>query len=144
MRCKRMLCVFAIAIGLSAFSGAALAECKQWKMDSGYLEVHQSNGFVVYLRFSLGLEQTGDGRHPFAFGDAYYTSGGRKVKGTLTGNVYPERFILTVQWENATRGVYRGKITRGGRVVDGDTWDEQNPRSKATWDAEGRLTCASR
>jgi len=132
-----------LGAALLAVSGAeARAECAQWTMDPGTLAVKQSNGFTIELAFSHGIHEV-QGRYPFVFGNARYTAGGRRVEGTLIGTVDRNRFSVEVQWENGTRGLYRGDITPDGDIVNGRSSDVQNPDAPAaTWHLErGRLRC---
>lgn len=108
-------------------SGCSTAVCKQFTMQSPELEITQSNGYKIYLGFSHGSFVDIDGNTPIVFGSAHYESGNGPVTGLARGSLKKNRFDVTVQWDNATRGRYQGDITPDGEVTNGLTSDESNP-----------------
>lgn len=110
------------------------AVCLQWTMESPSLEITQSNGYKIYLNFTHGSFVNHEGNTPTVFGDAHYKSGESNVTGLVQGSLNRNRFDVTVQWDNATRGRYQGDITPDGDVINGSTSDESNPTApRVSW-----------
>jgi hypothetical protein len=125
--------------------GCSTAVCKEWTMPPllRNLEIKQSNGYTIYLSFSHEAYVNPEGRQPFITGNAHYQDGGNVVSGFAQGSLSRDKFSLTVQWENATRGNYSGDITPKGDVINGVTSDASNRDApQASWHfSNGVLSC---
>lgn len=134
--------LFAVLITLLSVPSTHAWACRQWTIDGENIEITQSNGFTIYLSLVHGFAKVED-RHPFVYGQAYYNSGGQRVTGKAGGTLNRDKFLVTVQWDNATRGNYQGDIDSNGEIVNGRTWDSQHPQEpEATWYfSRGRLSC---
>ena len=124
--------------------GCSTAVCKEWTMPAlPHLAIKQSNGYTIFLSFSHEAYVNPEGRQPFISGNAYYQDGENRVSGFAQGSLTRDHFSVTVQWENATRGHYRGDITPEGDVIKGVTSDNSNRDTpQANWHfSNGVLSC---
>ena len=90
---------------------------------TGQWVAHQSNGFDV----TFTVAPT-DGDFTKLDVEASYSGGFGQGKGLLTGDT----FSATVYWEAGSVGVYTAAFDGEGRL-NGHTYDEANPSSRATW-----------
>lgn len=146
MRIRFPLAALSAAVAAVLSSGAE-AVCARWDLSGDWGAV-QSNGFQP--RFVL--RQTPNG---FQGDVAYVMSGGvttyllviqkgnpaKIIRGTAQGAVSGNSIEITVQWNNGSVGVYTATINDFGRM-QGVTFDQQNPKSTATWVGDRNLNCA--
>ena len=132
-----------VKINKRSARACSTAVCQQWTNDGPELEITQSNGYKIYLGFSHGSFVDIEGNTPIVFGGAHYESGNGRVTGLARGSLKKNRFDVTVQWDNATRGRYQGDITPDGEVINGVTEDESNATApRVSWHlSQGGLGC---
>lgn len=117
-------------------ASAAQAQCLQWNI-AGSWQLAQANGPAPRLE----LQQDGDqvrGRAVYlqtAERGADYDNAG-SVDGTVVG----DELHLTIYWEQASVGVYNGKIAPDG-AVQGGTYDKRNPDAYALWSSDHKAVC---
>jgi len=122
---------------------SAQAQCAQWDA-GGDWEIQQSNGYTLYLHLTQS-GKTITGKSTYGT-----TTGGTKFLGVLlaggdpsihtdnvSGNIEGDDFYALI----GTAGVYRGKVGSSGRL-DGNTYDQNNPSSQATWFSSRTMKCA--
>jgi|GraSoiStandDraft_5_1057265.scaffolds.fasta_scaffold77850_2 hypothetical protein len=107
--------------------------CGQYQFIGDY-SLHQSNGFTV--QFS----STGPGAGGSA--TALDSSGKTALTGTVSGSITGTHMDFTIRWDSGPRGHYTGDIGADG-FAHGNTNDEAHPGSKASWDANVPLGCAT-
>src|SRR5687768_11167219 len=94
----------------------------------GNWQLRQTNGFVVDV--SIPFVNT-DGSFPVT---ATHTNGSVRGSGfgRVGGDIAGDDFQFRVGWSNGTEGAYIGVFDTGG-VINGSTFDVQNPSSTAGW-----------
>ena len=118
---------FSSLIALSPPS--ARAQCKQWDV-SGRWDIKQSNGYTVHLNLTQhGTRINGSGKT--------LTAGLHGLHGNIQGN----DFFVQITWGPDAIGIYRGKVGPEGRI-DGTTYDEKSPGSKANWFSTTAMKCS--
>jgi hypothetical protein len=127
MRRIVMALVAAAAVAGSAGQAAsAQAACTQW--DLSYLQLKQTNGYIVGLGSQNG--STFKGRVSLsAFGPGWVRpfSGGYAL-----GWTYQSRFTMTIYWDNGSAGDYDGTVYPNGWVL-GSSYDRANRSSSAVF-----------
>jgi hypothetical protein len=123
---------------LTLLVAEAHAACQQWGMDPGYLEITQSNGYVVYYSFVNGRGNTF-----IVTGSAYYRDANRRVDGDANGTIQGNKFSVVMAWHNGTQGHYTGEVDAHGNIQNGVTEDVFNPGSPSAtwWLSRGQLKC---
>jgi len=104
--------------------------CTQWNV-SGQWQINQSNGYTPIF----DLQQNGNQIEGQA------TSG--TAVAPVTGSVINDRFDVLVTWSSNSRGRYTGTV-RPGMISDGESHDEANPGSRASWSGTGPANCVQR
>jgi hypothetical protein len=137
---------FAIVLCVAMGFPVAAQACSQWDV-SGQWTAVQSNG----AKPNFSLQQSGSGIQGrandtyvhkdacvlVACGDDYYNRPA-SVDGTINDN----SIQLKAYWDNNTIGVYAGTIGSQGRI-EGTTYDQRNPQSRAEWYSDRTMKCLS-
>lgn len=138
-----------LALFLVGPAPASAAVCASWDA-SGQWYIRQSNGFTV------GLDMKQEGNVVSGSAQWIALTGEGKVlgvtvkgedpeinSGSLDGTIDGNRVNLKIYWTtNGQIGVYTGEIDSLGRI-EGDTYDRQQPNSRATWFSSILLRCAT-
>ena len=101
----------------------------------GQWDIVQDNGF----RVAITINQVEDELSAFAS-----HSGGSVQSTGATGFVRGPNFVLTINWNNGTRGLYTAELSHGpftpppSGFLRGVSIDLNHPDSKAGWESEGR------
>jgi hypothetical protein len=100
-------------------------------ISSGSWLAHQSNRWNVIFN----LDQTPDGKLSGS-ADATPLDAGNGMHGELhaedNSRVQGNSVIITVHWDQGSRGQYVGNFDLAGRLV-GNSFDLEHPSSQATW-----------
>jgi hypothetical protein len=103
--------------------------CTQYGF-GGDFALRQSNGYRVEFR------STGTG----AVGRATAT-GQSNMAGNVSGGIQGRTVDFTIRWDSGPRGHYTGYVGEDDFVHGGNSADEANPGSTATWDSTVPLVC---
>jgi hypothetical protein len=105
-------------------TASAQAACSQW--DLSWLQLKQSNGYIVGLPFQNASYLSGRANL-----SAYGPGWGRPFSGGYAqGWTYGNRFTMTIYWDSGGAGNYDGYIYSTG-WVHGYTTDRYNSSSSA-------------
>src|SRR3978361_2345196 len=131
MRFRNVICVvFAFSCTAISFS-VAQAACSSWDVD-GEFTVNQDNGYSPVFK----LQQRGSalgGSASYEHGPSGFVTNGIVKIGSIRGST----FQVVVEWDNNTRGVYKGTFDGGGKLT-GTTFDELHPDNTAKWSVNKR------
>jgi hypothetical protein len=103
---------------------------------AGQWQIKQSNGFTV----DVSLEQKNDQLTAFCS-----HSGGKVRSKGASGVVQGDSMILTIPWDNGSRGEYTGRLEKGfftkvnEGILKGTTKDLDHPSSTASWEVPDRV-----
>jgi Bacterial TSP3 repeat len=105
--------------------------CSEFERPGRNYELQQSNGFrVTFGNLHWGETRSTD------------RDGAQKNRGLVYGNVTGRSIDFRIFWDGGATGNYTGTIDDNG-FAHGETFDESNPASRATWDALVPLRCES-
>lgn len=134
---KLILTLTAVLVVAGLASQAASAQaCTQW--DLSYIQLKQSNGYIVGLGAQSGTQFNGRvSLSRYGNGWVQPFSG-----GFMQGWTYQSRFTATIYWDFGASGSYEGTIDYWGHV-HGTTYDRRNTASWASFDSTRNARCVS-
>jgi hypothetical protein len=103
---------------------------------NGRWQIKQSNGFTVDVTMHQHDDQL----------SAFCSHSNNSVRSThASGTVNGDSMILTITWDNGTKGEYKGRLERGHftganeGILKGSTRDLMHPGSTASWEVPDRV-----
>jgi hypothetical protein len=135
---------FALALGGLLFTSifalpAPLVEagCQQYDV-SGQWVIRQGS-----FNIPVTLSQNGKTVSGTAYHESLKDRHRNLVLGRVSGTMQGDTFEVQITWAGGGAGIYRGTVNQRG-VLDGTTYDMNNPSSTAIWtsDKSGGVACA--
>jgi len=151
----KALVFFAATLTIVSFTSEALAQnnCAALKKGVYFYRLNQTNGFWVTFRIYNPASRDPNQRLRHTVGvEAWMNKqpeGPNYIPhdGLGQGTLSPQGGLsVRVEWQNGAIGVYtaRAKVSGTGFVlVDGKTFDEVHPNSRAAWSSNDRLPCSN-